>query len=297
MLHSRGWMAFALVALVLPAPVLGSTLEDNLSAFPDETAEGYLKPLQTSFGQGLNSNLFTTASLPLVGFHARLEIKAMSMFFSDGDKTFSAKTGGDFTPQQTVQASTAVGPGQAVTVTGDGGTQFVFPGGFDMTSLTIGVPQITVSGLATEAMIRWVGFDSNDQDIGTVSLLGLGLRHSISKYLKDVPLDLAAGIYYHKFNVESDLVHVETWSFGAQGSKSFGLITPYGGLSYDTVQMTSKYTAKNGAEEETVHLDMGTEKTFHLSAGGDLTLGFFHANIGLDWAKHFGVNSGVSFGF
>src|SRR5262245_45112936 len=297
MLRPRGWIALLFLVMALPTSGLCGQLEDNLSAYPDDTAEGYLKPLQTSFGQGLNSNLFTSAALPLVGFHARFEIKAMSMFYDSGDETFTAKTGGDFTPSQTVEAPTAVGSTEAVVVDGDGGTQFVFPGGFDMTSLTIGVPQITVSGLGTEAMFRWVGFDSSVEDIGKVTLFGLGLRHSISKYLSSPPLDLAAGIYYHDFNVESDLVDLKTWSFGVQGSKSFGMVTPYGGIAYDTVQMTSKYTSKSGPQEEEVTLDLKTENSVHLSAGGALALGFFHTNLGLDWAKHFGLNAGVSFGF
>jgi len=295
-LIARHWV-FLPIALFFVAPACAGTLEDNLSAYTDQTAEGYLKPLQTAFGQGLNSNLFNTAAVPSLGFHAHLDIKAMSMVYQDADKTFIATTGGDFTPPQQVKVPTAVGPTESVIVDGDSGTQYIFPGGFDLSSFSFGVPQLTVSGLGTEVMVRWLGFNTNTDEVGDVSLLGLGLRHGISRYVPSLGFDLSAGLYYNKFDVESDLVNVTTYSFGVQASKAFPILSPYGALSYDTVEMSSTYTANTGAGEETIHLDMKTEKTFHATGGANMNLGFFHASGALEFAKHFGLSLGVGVGF
>jgi hypothetical protein len=296
----RAWVPCAslgILSLALPALVEAGALEDNLSAYTDQTAEGYLKPLQESFGQALHANLFTTAALPDVGFHARLDIKAMSVFYAEGDRTFTAGTGGDFTPYQTVEAPTVVGAGTAVVVDGDGGTQYAFPGGFDLTSITVPVPQIALSALASEFMLRYVGFPVEGNDVGHVSLLGLGFRHSISDHLKDFPVDLAGAVYWHKLDVESNLLGVETFSIGAQASRNYDPITLYGGLSYETVQMTAEYTSDSGPQEEVVHLTMNTEETLHLVAGAALALGPMQINLSGDLAQRFGVSAGVSFGF
>ena len=295
---ARNWVFLPMLcSVVFVASVRAGTLEDNLSAYTDQTAEGYLKPLQTAFGQGLNSNLFTTAGVPSIGFHARLDVKAMSMLYDDADKTFSATTGGDFTPPQQVQVPTAVGPTESVIVDGDAGTQYIFPGGFDLSSFSFGVPQLIVSGLGTEVMVRWLGFSTGTQELGDVSLFGVGIRHNISHYVPSLGFDVSAGFYYNTFDVDTDLVNVETYSFGVQASKSFLILSPYGALSYDTVEMSSVYTANTGAGEETIHLDLKTEKTFHATGGANMNLGIFHANGALEFAKHFGVSLGVGVGF
>jgi hypothetical protein len=296
----RPWVSCVLLgilALALPVLAQAGALDDNLSAYTDQTAEGYLKPLQESFGQALHANLFTAASLPALGFHARLDIKVMSVFFDDGDRTFPAGTGGDFTPYQTIEAPTVVGSGESVVVDGDGGTQYVFPGGFDLTSLTVPVPQITVSALASEFMLRWVGFQVGGNDIGNISLLGLGFRHSISSHWKGLPVDVAGAVYWHKFDVESNLLDVETFSIGAQASRNFAPLTLYGGLAYETVQMSAEYTTDSGPQEEVVQLTMKTEKTLHLVAGAGLDLGPMRLNLSGDLAQRLGLSAGLSLGF
>lgn len=297
----RGWRWVGLLAVagaVLYGAPAAAQLEDNLGAYTDDTAKGYLKPLQEAFGQALNSNFFTTAAIPTAGFRARLEVRAMSVMFKDEDDFFSATTGGDFTPEQTVEAPTAVGPGGSVVVTGDGGTAYVFPGGFDLKSFTIGVPQLTLGGVAgTEAMVRWIAVDLGDSDFGELSLLGLGVRHSISQYLVTPPLDLAVAGYYQTFSVGDDFIDSKAYSLGLQASKSFGALVPYGGLAYDMSSMTVQYTATSGAEDREVELDMDSDSTMHLTLGLGLQLGVLHLNASGELAKRTGFSVGAGFGF
>jgi hypothetical protein len=296
MIRRTGLVVLA-TCLLAGAPPVSAQLEDNLSAYSDP--EGYLKPLQEAFGQALNSNLFSTAAIPERGLTARLEIKAMSVFFSDGDKTFTAKTGGDFTPVQEVEAPTVVGKEQSVAVSGDGGTQYVFPGGFDLSSLTVGVPQLTVGGfMGSEVMLRYIAFDTGDAEIGDISLFGIGARHSISQYLVEFPVDLAAGLYYQKFKLGSDLIDAKAFSIGAQASRAFGPLVAYGGLSFDSFSMDAQYTDKSGSVDEEVDLSLSTESTLHLAVGAALSLGgIVHMNLGADIANKAGVAAGLGFGF
>jgi Family of unknown function (DUF6588) len=292
---------FLLPAALLTAVTATATagiLEDNLSAFTGDNAEGYLKPLQEAFGQGLNSNFFTTAAIPSTGFHARLEVKAMSIFFGDGDKTFMAVPDDNFGSQEAVEAPTVVGSGRGVIAPGPGGTTYAFPGGFDLTSLTIGVPQITLGGFrGTEFMGRWFSINSGDAEIGDISFLGLGVRHSISQYLPNAPLDVAGAVYYQTFDLGTDLLDAKTFSVGVQGSKGFGIITPYGGLALDTISMKVRYTADTGDSTEDIAIDFKSETSLHLTLGATLGLGLLHVNVAGDIAKMTEVSAGLGFGF
>jgi hypothetical protein len=295
----RKFLLFPAALLVVAAPAaIAGTLEDNLSAFTGDNAEGYLKPLQEAFGQGLNSNFFTTAAIPSTGLHARLEIKAMSVFFGNADKTFMAVPDDNFGSQEPVEAPTVVGSGQSVIAPGPGGTTYAFPGGFDLKSLTIGVPQITVGGFrGTELVGRWFSVNSGDAEIGDVSFWGLGVRHSISQYFPEAPVDLAVGVFYQKFDLGTDLVNAKTFSAGVQGSKGFGLLTPYAGLSLDTVSMDVSYNADTGDSTEKINLDLSSETTVHLTLGASLGLGVVRLNAAADIAKMTEVSAGLGFGF
>ncbi len=294
--RGRIWVLCA-VALAIAATPAAAQLEDNLSAYTGANAEGYLQPLEEAFGQTLNSNLFSTAYVPRAGLRLRVELKAMSVFFKNGDDTFMATTGEGFAPQQTVSAPTVVGSESSVAVNGQGGSQFVFPGGFDLGALTIAVPQVTVGTFAgTEAVGRWVSFDTGNADIGKITLAGFGLRHSLSQYLLAPPVDLAVAGYYQKLKLGDDLVNAHAFSLGLQASRGIGMLTPYGGVAYDTFTMTADYTATAGGTDQNIHLELKTRRTLHLTAGLGLDLGVVHLNVSGDVAQRVGVNAGVAVG-
>jgi hypothetical protein len=284
-----------LTGLAAPA---SAQLADNLASYDDASVEGYLKPFQGALGQGLNMNFFTTADIPQQGFHARFDIKVMSVFFKDADDTFVATTGGDFTPVEQERVSTAVGPGQSVTVPGDGGTEFIFPGGLDMTSLSLGVPQLTVGGFkGTELFLRWLAVPTETDEIGDVSTFGLGARHSISQYIPSSPFAIAGAIFYQTLSADTDLLDVSTFSIGVHGSYDIGMLTALAGLSYDTVSMSSTYVSKTGAVDERITVDFDSEGSIHFSLGVALVLGPVSFNVSGDLASRTGVAFGLGAGF
>jgi hypothetical protein len=292
-------LLLALLASVLPFTPASAQLEENLSSFSDDTAEGYLKPLAEAFGQNLNTGFFTSAYIPPRGFSVRLSVYGMSVLFDDEDDMFLATTGGDFSPEQEVETSTVVGPGESTSVSGDGGTTFVFPGGFDLRSFTLAVPQLTIGSFAgTEAMIRWIGVDTGDAELGDIDLFGLGLRHSVSQHMGAPPVDLAVYAFWQSFKVgDDDLVDATTFSFGVQGSKRFGILEPFASLGLDSFDMSSTYTTNAGAaDEETITVDFENQTSIHAVLGAGLHLGIVHLHVAGELAQRPGFSGGIGFG-
>jgi hypothetical protein len=271
-------------------------VEDNLSSYTEETAEGYLKPLQKGFGQTLNSNFSTTADIPEDKFYVKFHVLGMAVHFKESDKTFEATTGDGFEPPQQVEASTIVGPGGATIVDGQGGTQYVFPGGFDLESLSFGVPQLTVGGLAgTEFVFRWMLIPTDNEDFENVDFFGIGLRHNLSQYSEQVDreAEVAADFYYQE--VGAGIIDIDTWSIGVSTSRRFGILQSYARLGYDSTGMKVTYTDD---DEEEVLVNASRESTLHLSASVALNLGVVEAGINGDYAGRVGVGFaiGVKFG-
>ena len=245
------------VLLLLCATPLVAQIEDNISAYTGENATGYLGPLAGAVGATLNSGFWRSAHIPKVGFTIALEFPIMGLYFGDDDKTFRATTEAGFSPTQSVEAPTVVGDTEAVIVDGDGGTQFAFPGGFDVGSFALTVPQLRVGSVfGTEALIRFIAFRIGDSDLGDVSLFGLGFRHSVSQYFgPEPPVDVAASCFWQSFKLgenESgeDLTMTSTYSFGVQASKHIApILTPYTGLYYSSYTMDVEYESDVPGED------------------------------------------------
>jgi hypothetical protein len=258
----RGIWSAVLVLLV--ATPLSAQIEDHLSAYTGKNAEGYLDPLVSAVGTSLSSGLYRSAYIPKAGFRIAIEFPIVATYFTDDDRTFRATTEAGFTPEQTVDAPTVVGPTGAVIVDGDGGTSFAFPAGFDLGSFAIVAPQIRVGAvMGTEAMIRFFAAKFGDTELGDIMLAGFGVRHSISQYMGPVPpLDLSASFFWQQFKLGenqsgSDLTKTTTYSIGVQASKTFPpVLTPYTGLYYNSYTVDIKYESEAAGEAEEIDISM-----------------------------------------
>jgi hypothetical protein len=144
-----------------------------------------------------------------------------------------------------------------VEVEGDGGTKFIFPGGFDLNSLALATPQIRFGSVkGTEGMIRFMAAVIGDNELGDLQLMGFGLRHSISQYLDpDLGYNIAAGFMYSSFKAGknkggNDMFDITAWTLGAQGSKIWrkggAAVEPYIGLSLDSYSGSVEYKSEAG---------------------------------------------------
>ncbi|MBM3307929.1 MAG: hypothetical protein FJY74_06360 [Candidatus Eisenbacteria bacterium] len=299
------WRVIAALGLASLLAAAGSPaeaqIEDQLSAYTGVNAEGYLQPLVDAIGTDLNGGLFHSARVPVDGFHLSLEIPVVAVLFADDDAFFEAQTEDGFSPETAADAPTIVGPGEAVVVTGDHGTSFAFPGGFDLNSFALAVPQLRIGSIrGTEALVRYIAINTGDVEIGNVSLIGFGLRHNINQYFgPEFPVDVAGGFFWQSFTIGEDLLKSKATSFGVQASRRFGTVAavePYMGLSLDTFGMDVAYESEASGELEDISFSFDTKASARLTLGVSLSLSILNANAEYTIAGQNGFAFGVSFG-
>lgn len=295
-------MAVAGGLLLGSGPAVGSgrnQLEQNLSAYTGKNAEGYLSPFRDALGASLNSGLFMYGDVPAGGFHARLDVRTMLVFFSDSDKTFDAVTEDYYGEPQTVEASTIVGDTHGSRlVNNDTGAIYTFPGGFDVQRFGLAVPQLTIGAAAgTEVFGRFFSLEFNDAEIEKIETIGFGARHCLSQTaLKNLPFDLTVGGMYNQIKVNDSLLEVKALSIGAQAGRHWGVLAGYLGLSYDSVDMNAEYESDATGTSEMVTVDLEKKSTPHLTLGGTMRLGFLHLNAEYNLARQQSVGVGLGLG-
>jgi len=285
--------AWWLVAALLWCGSAGAQFKTNLERYIGDNAAGYLQPLVTALGIDFNRGWYHSARIPRSDFYIYLGANAMMTFIADDDRVYQATTEGAFSPAQTMAAPTIVGDGKAVRATGTGGTTYIFPGGFDIESVLFATPQITIGSVAgTEVTFRYIALEIGDSEIGNINLFGAGVRHSISQYFDNFPIELAAGLFYQKFKLDEDFIDATAWHYGAQVSKSFSLLTLYGGLGFDAANIKVEYEPE-ATPGERIALDIDAENGLRVTAGVNLKLAIF--NLNADYS--FGAQNAVGLGF
>lgn len=203
-----------------------SALVKSGPADATKLANAYLEPLFKGFGYGINSgwnNTAKTKSLP--GFDLR--VSASAVFIPSSDKTFDITKIGLSNNVRPTDASRTIAP----TIGGSGATApqisvydnnnrnigtFTLPSGV---LSVIPAPQVQLTaGLVyhTEASLRYMPSVSFGSNVGSVSMIGFGLKHNILQDFvgktvdKIIPIDLAvsAGFtqlkYHLPVNVQPD---------------------------------------------------------------------------------------------
>jgi hypothetical protein len=292
---------FAILILLAASPI-SAQIEDQFSVYSEKNVTGYLQPLSDTFGSELNDGLFHSARISGTGLHISFEVRAMAVMFGDDDRTFSATTESGFTPEQTVTVPTIIGSSKAMIVNGDGGTSFVFPGGFDLNSFAIAVPQLRVGTLhGTEAMVRYFAFNTDNSELGNISLVGFGLRHSLSQYPgPHFPIDIAAGFFWQRFTLGDNLISANALSIGLQASKrlsgGFVKLEPYAGISADMFSMNLSYESDVSGLPKDIAVDFKTSRCFHTTFGLSLHLFFLNFNGEYNIANQNSFSIGLSIG-
>jgi len=309
MLRSGFIKGFVLSTLALTLAASGVTagLEDQLAVYTGSNAEGYLEPLADAIGTNLNNGLFQSSFIPLTGFNAAFELKGMVVWFSDDDETFTAKTEGDFSPTSSAEAPTVVGPGEAVMVNGDGGTTYIFPGGFSLNSFALSIPQIRFGVYrGTEGIFRYLATELGDNELGDLSLVGFGLRHNISQYFgPDFPVSIAGGFLWQRFRAGTneageDMLKSTAWTIGVQAGKVYGegpaSIEPYVGLSLDNHTMDVAYEGESGESPAVIDVSFDPDRSVRFTMGllAQLAIARAHAEYNLGSRNSFAF--GLAFG-
>jgi len=287
-------LAIALVALF--GGTARAQLEANLGALADENARGYLQPLVGALSSTLNGSVFQTGYIPRSGLTFQIQANVMGASFDDDDRVYRPTDPPGFqSADDDFLAPTVIGDTRAVTQQGQAGTQLFHPGGFDLENFTIASPQLMIGGiLGSAVLVRWISIDLGDADLGELELFGIGAQHSITQYMLDPPVDVAAGVMYQKFDVGDGLIDATTLQFNVTGSKRFGVIEPYIGVGYDTFDMSGEYTSDQ--TDQKVKVDFEREGNVHLTVGGRLNLRYLILHGEFNAAAESGVAVGLSVG-
>jgi hypothetical protein len=285
----------ASLALLALAPPVSAQLEDNLGALTGDNAAGYLNPLVKGLSGTMNAAVFHTGRVPKQGFGIKIGARLMGVSFDDDDRTYTPTDPPGFTGTGPAQAPTVIGDTKSVSQPGQGGTTLYHPGGFDIGEFAFAAPQLTIGSFAgTQATVRWISIDIGDSDLGKFDLFGIGAQHSLSQYFEGLPIDVAAGVFYQNFKIDDTLVDAKTWHYNVTGSRSFGILQPYVGVGFDTIDMKAEYTESSTGT--TIEVDFDPESNFHLTLGSEANLALLKLYGEVNFAARTGLAVGLSFG-
>jgi len=271
-------------------------LEDYVSKYTSENGKGYLQPLADAFGASINSGLYHGARISTFGFNIYIGVETMTALIADDQKVFTASTEDPFSPQSMAETSTIFGKTAGASVTGTGGTVYNFPGGLDVSKVPLAVPQVTIGSiLGTEATLRYIQVTLDD-NFGKVKLFGFGARHSISQYLKNFPIDLAAGFFIQKLEV-GDIVEANAKYFGVEGSYSKSIFTFYGGAGFESASVDISYDFESGdGSTSNISFELDADNSARFTAGLALNLALLKIHADYNFGAQNVVAIGLGFG-
>lgn len=288
-------LAFFLCLGLCASPKAGTAqeLERFVDRYAGDNGAGYLTPLAEVIGANLNSGFVRSARIE-EGFHVRFELLVPSSAVSDDQRTFTATTDGFFTPVQTASVPTILGSDVGTSVSGDGGTSYNFPAGFELSRLGTAIPQVTVGSVAgTEATLRWMAF--NLEDLGEFGHVGVGVRHSVSQYFTNLPADIAVGGLYQTVSL-GDIIDTKAMTFGVHASADAGVATAYGGVMYETSTMDVNYSQGAGPDALAVSLQLDGHTGIRVTGGIELDLRLLRLRGDLSLGSQTVLGLGLSLG-
>lgn len=264
---------------------------DRITDLPIDELENYATPLATWTGTYLNSGGYYSADVSTF-FGFKLSLIGMMIMVPDDQTKFSTEDGSE--------SATFFGDkGAAVP-----GTQgyVVYPPGVNTTSVPAAMPQIAVSTLGSEVMLRFIPSTTlDDVDVG---MFGFGLKHSISQYIPLLPVDIAVQVLYNTVSIESPDLDMSTsnLAFNAHASRSFGLLTLYGGLQYESTSMDIDYTFTGTGfegvfEGDKLKLSLDGDNSVRLTLGAALRLAVLVINADVNIGSQTALVAGLNFEF
>ena len=272
-----GVFTLALSASSLPLQAQNS-FQEAVKQLNSDEVRGYVHPLADVLVANLSSAFFASSS-PRGGFGFALELAAMGTQIKDELRTFTAKTPPGFQPE-TYEAPTVFGgkaePVEHATIPGI--AYRTSDGVLDAEMFPTAVPQVRVSGLRTEAVVRyfdsgWLGDSYPQDDLPKLSMFGIGVRHALHQYFEGLPVEVAISASYNSMTF-GDYAELTGSTFGANIGKRFGMLSIMGGVESSGGTMNLTYTSENAQNPGEVNIDLEAERQLRFNAGATLNLGF-----------------------
>lgn len=280
--------------ILLFTSAVNAQLEDRLNLLDESEVKNYARPLVTTFTSGMSAGAFNTADVPRF-FGFSIGVKAMFVFIPDDQKSFTPNLPEGYVIDK--DAPTIYGQKTGVTYLGGGSNPpIVYPGGItEPTSIPIAFPQVTLSLYGTELLLRYVPLTIEDEDF---TLFGAGLKHSVSQYIPLFPIDVAVQVLYNKLEL-SDIVDASHMAYGLIVSKSFALLTVYGGVQYETssFDFSYEYTNENSGESRDIKVEIEGDNDMRGVLGLAFKLPFLVINADYSLGAQNVLSTGISLQF
>ncbi|MBD2703948.1 hypothetical protein IC229_25105 [Spirosoma sp. BT702] len=268
------------VFIATTGPVSAQKVSSYLNAYLGENKNGYLQPLADLVISGMNTGLQPSVRIDN-RFYVRFNLTAIGAMPMSSQKTFTATSDGNFTPQQTATVPTIVGANQSVSVRGDNGLKYVFPGGYGLKQMLWAIPQLSIGGIkGTELSLRLVPYDFGG-DFGKLQIINVGVRHDVGQYfLTNSPLVLNVGYAYNKSDIGRYVALQSHFGYVQAGvsSKQLGAFL-WAGYQMGTFDMHYDYV--ENARTQSVVANLKTKQPFLGGIGLHAQLGFFSLGAGV----------------
>lgn len=273
-----------------------SQVEDRFAALNETNVKLYAQPFATAFGTAMNSGGYHSASIAdLFGFS--ISFQGMYILIPDDQLTYSP----------TLPTGYTTGP--TATIFGDKGSAYAGPAGYittppgiNLSAVPMAIPQIGASLLGTEVILRYLP----DIDVGEkkLGLFGMGVKHSVSRYIPLVPIDVAVQVFYNTFKI-TDLIDVKNLAFNAHASKTFGILTPYFGLQFESTSLDLTYKINGDPAsgdpalqtDRNVSVSLDGDNNFRATLGASLKLAVIVLNADVSLGSQTTFGGGLSFEF
>lgn len=274
-----------------------SQVDKNLGGFPQSAAKGYIQPLIDVMGANLNSGLYHSASMSkLFGFY--IGVKGMVVFVPSSMKSFTAELGSDYNPS-TVETATVLGEKNGgAKVRYKGLVDVNLPGGIGLSAVPLAVPQASFSTMNSEVLVRFVPSIKINDDVGKVTLFGIGLGHSISQYIPLFPVNVAVQGTYQQLKIGSYL-KATALNVNVHASKSFIFFGVYAGVGYESfsTDVNYSYTPPQGGTTQNISFSSKGKNNFRATAGLNFKLFLLDLNVDYSIGKVGVLSAGLGFSF
>lgn len=287
------------VVLLCTAVTTAQTeLEKAMQQYNSSTIGGYMQPIADLFGANMHAGYYHSAYIPHTGFSIGVDIIGMGSIVSDAQKTYEAVAPPGFAPAAFQTATLFGGKGTTINHTTIPGLQYKGSDGIINTSIfPLAVPQLRVGSIyGTEAIVRFIAVPAiGDNKLPVITLWGIGARHSISQYIPNSPVDIAAGVFYNSFTV-GDLITSHGIAINATASKSIKILMLYGGLAWEKSTMNLKYNSTDPTAPPVVDVSLDGANKFRFTVGVGVSLGILKIFADANFGSVTNYSGGIGFG-
>ena len=290
----------ALLALILGEGGIETAsaqkVDEIVSSYMGSNAKGFLQPLANTLTSTFNTGQAHKTSID-DGLHVYIGAVAFTTFvFDDKLKYFTGTTDRNFSPEQSAQVSTIVGPSKPTTVNGTNGTSYTFPAGLGLKYFSVAVPQITIGNVfGTELTGRFIAVDLGG-DFGKISLVGGGLRHDLGQYFipSDSKLHLSTEYAYQQFKA-GDYVTLTTHKAGLYAGQQGKIFNYFAYVGYQNGAMNIRYN--NSVDASPINIDLTNKNPLLLGVGAGAKLWIFRLHLQASFISPVVVAGGLGLSF